>query len=56
MTDLERGAVLELVKRACNFGERVYDRGMDPLYTGCRIQNHIDRSRAVRIAKLLVDI
>jgi predicted aspartyl protease len=28
---------------------------MGAFYTGCRIENHIDRSRAVRIPKVLVD-
>ena len=28
---------------------------MGTFYTGCRVENHVDRSKAVRIAKLLVD-
>lgn len=28
---------------------------MDPLHTTCRVENHVDRSKSVRIAKLLVD-
>jgi len=28
---------------------------MGAFHTGCRIENHVDRSRSVRIAKLLVD-
>jgi predicted aspartyl protease len=34
----------------------VYDYvTMGTFYTGCAIHNHVDRSRAVRVAKLLVD-
>ncbi len=28
---------------------------MGTFYTGCRIENHVDRSRAARVPKLLVD-
>ncbi len=28
---------------------------MGAFYTGCKVENHVDRSRAVRIAKALVD-
>ena len=28
---------------------------MGAFHTGCRVENHVDRSRSVRIAKLLVD-
>jgi len=28
---------------------------MGTFYTGCRVQNHVDRSKSVRLAKLLVD-
>ena len=28
---------------------------MPTFHTGCRIENHVDRSRSVRIARLLVD-
>jgi predicted aspartyl protease len=28
---------------------------MGAFYTGCKVENHVDRSRAVRIAKVLVD-
>lgn len=28
---------------------------MGPFYTGCRVENHVDRSKHFRLAKLLVD-
>jgi predicted aspartyl protease len=33
----------------------LYDSAMGAFHVGCRIENHVDRSRSVRISKLLVD-
>lgn len=35
--------------------KRVYYTCMGAFHTSCRVENHIDRSRSVRIPKLLVD-
>ena len=36
-------------------GRKAYNKVMGTFYTSCRVENHVDRSKSVRVPKLLVD-
>ena len=36
-------------------GRNAYNKAMGTFYTSCRVENHVDRSKSVRVPKLLVD-